>query len=171
MIATILHLHESARASFEMFTKLRCGFAHAHDIGDTDAFGIMMRITQGRPSCGVCFFFIADHAIDFRHRRKHSGINLRCTARHDDAGVRLLAFQTANGLPRLAHGFACHSACVHNREMAMACFFRRLFHRFGFSDVETATKGEKIDSHQAVSKIAGSNWPECSSSTGPVIKT
>ena len=171
MIAAILYLDESARAPFEMLGKLRRCFTHGHNIGDTDALGIMVRITQGSPCRRARLFLIADDAVDFRHGRKHVRINLRSATRHYDARLRMFALQATNGLAGLSHRLARNGACIDDGKLTMACRFSRLFHRFGFRDVESAAKGQKIDAHQAVSKIAGSNWPACSSSTGPAIKT
>ena len=171
MVAAILHLHEGACAAFEMLSEMRGSLAHSHDIGDTHAFGIGMGITQGAPCVGLRLFLIADDTVDLRHGRKHRWIDLRGAACHNDARFRMLALHAPDRLARLSHCLAGDGTSVDDGEMTMPRFFSRFLHRFGFSDVETATESEEINAHQAVSKIAGSNWPECSSSTGPVIRT
>jgi hypothetical protein len=59
----------------------------------------------------------------------------------------MFSFQAANGLAGLTDGFARHGACVDDGKLTMACRLSCLFHRFGFGDVEAASKRQKIDGH------------------------
>jgi hypothetical protein len=59
----------------------------------------------------------------------------------------MCALQATNRLACLTDRLACHGACINDGKLTMACRLSCLFHRFGFGDVETASKRQKIDGH------------------------
>ena len=72
------------------------------------------------PGPGVEFFLVADDAIDFRHGGEMSRLGLRRAAGDDDARVRPLALDAADGLARLPHRFRGHRAGIDDHRVVEA---------------------------------------------------
>ena len=106
MIAPVLDLHVGARALAESVDQMRRDFAHLHDVRYGDAF------LGRREAFRAHLFAIANDAADFRHFGKALRIDLRRATGDDDLRVRTFAAGAADGLARLAHGFASYGACV-----------------------------------------------------------
>ena len=115
---------------------------------------------------------IADHAVDFRHRGEHLGLDLRGAAGDHDARLRPLAFQPANRLPDLRHRFAGDRAGIDHDGIAAAGLLRFAANKLGFKGVQSAAECDDLDGHQAApANCAGSIVPENSKVALPVIST
>src|SRR5215831_5495413 len=148
---------------------------HRHDVADGDSPVV-------GPRARIEFLRVAEHARDFRHRRKQLRLDLRRAAGHNNPHVGLFAFETPDALPRLAHRFCRHRTGVHHYRVVMPGGSAADYRRFG--DVQPTAEGDDVGTHGplpippplagegwAGAKIAGSNLPANSNSTGPVIST
>src|SRR6185312_15452391 len=68
----------------------------------------------------------------------------------DDLHAGPVAPETADRLPRLAHGFAGHGAGVDDHRLGHAGGLGLAPHRFGFDDVEPAAEGDDVEGHSQV---------------------
>ena len=113
MIAAILHLHESARATFDGIDHMACGFAHFHNVVDTHFLELVdAEIRQHPVGIGFQFFLIAKNEVDFVHGGKIVRFGLCCASGDDDAGFRVFTAGLADRLTRLSPGFCRHGAGV-----------------------------------------------------------
>src|SRR5262245_61189313 len=166
MIATVLHLNERAGAPLDAVNSVRPHCLHRHDVGHVD-------LLARRPAFGVELFFVADDAVDFRHRRENLCFGLRSTASDNDTGIRSLALETAYGLPGLTHRFRGHRAGIHHNRAVNAGSGCGPSNDFRLVGVQSAAEGDDVDAHDApaFAKSVGSKRPLNSNSTGPVIST
>src|SRR5215471_14970559 len=187
MVAAVLHLHIGPGAPLNALDQVPCGLLHRHDVVDRDllmwADAELRRTREDAsrfdPRIAAHFLVVPDHAIDFRHRHETIRADLRRAPGDDDARLRALALEAADGLARLAFCFAGNRAGIDDDDIAGA--FRpktggsgSAADHLGLVGVEPAAEGDDVDAHAvppAASNSAGSNRPSNSYSTGPVIKT
>ena len=110
MVAAVLHLQEGAGVAFDAVDRVR-GVRVTAMMSPT-----AMRSLSSAHDARIELLLVADHAIDLGHRRKRLRFGLRGAAGDDDARVRALAPDAADGLARLPHRFRRHRAGVdHHR--------------------------------------------------------
>ena len=90
----------------------------------------------------------AEHAIDFRHFSELFGLGLCRAAGDDDARVRLLALEAADGLARLAHGFRRDVASIHDHGIVDTGDAGFAADHFRLGDVEAAAQRDELRSAQ-----------------------
>ena len=118
MIAAVLHLDKGAGAAGETFDQMRGGFFDRHDVVD-DRLRCIAKVKRGArvlPHRRVEFLAIAENAIG--HRDKSLRLGLRSAAGDDDLGLRPVAAERADGLPRLADRFRRHRAGIDHHRIA-----------------------------------------------------
>src|SRR5262249_33206857 len=99
VIATILDLQKSTRATFGIVDELRRRFPHRENVIDAHTLG------GGHAEIPIIrsfeLFEIAENEIDLRHLRIGTRVDLRRTSRDDDLRRWIGPTAAANGLPRL----------------------------------------------------------------------
>jgi hypothetical protein len=95
----------------------------------------------------VKLLFVAQHEIDFRHRRKNLGLGLRGAAGDDDFSRWVLATRPADRLPRLPHRLRRHRAGVDEDRVGKPGLLRAGHHRARLRGVQTTAEGEGGEGH------------------------
>src|SRR5262249_36872699 len=151
MIASILHLDECARPSFDAVDRVRSHRFDRHNVRYGDLVG-------RNPGSGVEFFLVADNAVDLRHGGKIRSLCLGSTPGHDNALVRLFALEAADCLPRLAHCLTGDSTGVDDSGLIETGRSRFAPDCFRFIGVQATTECDDVNAHDtlALVKSAGS---------------
>ena len=101
----------------------------AHDITNNDA----VRVQSNRsPAIGLQLFQIANDLIDFRHPCPRCGVNLRGTARYNNARIGPLALRPADRLAGLPLGLCRYSTGIHDDNVFEPARCGMLTDRLGF---------------------------------------
>ena len=123
MVAAVLHLDVGARMAAEAVDQGVRRLAHRHDVVDRDA----RAVGEGQAAIGpsVHLLGIADHPIDLGHGSEPIRLDLGGAAGDDQARLRIVALELADGLRGLPHRLGGDGAGVDDHCIRRARLARR----------------------------------------------